>query len=247
VVCLGAYRSIFTGLFTRFTLYDWTKTASPSQPTGPSESGVKPPHSIGVASLSYLFKKKEQTQFQNPSPQSRHAPPVAHGHYWRLINAKDLIILLLRPRRRRISGYMSKDKKAQGMRNRKSPRQGNLPGPLETVTALETAPVDSGFSKSLPRKDDSKSVSPSPADYERLIGRRLKAYRASRKWPLKRVAFQLSVTEAAVSDWEHGTRFPSGGNLILLSRLFGVSPCQLICAGPEFCPMCIAGHRLTPV
>jgi DNA-binding transcriptional regulator YiaG len=126
---------------------------------------------------------------------------------------------------------MSNGKKAEGIKNRKGFRQENLPGTLQPVAALENPP----------RRDDSKPLSPSPAEYEQLIGRRLKGFRTSRRWPLKRVAFELSVTVATVSDWEHGIRFPSGGNLILLSRLFGVSPCQLICAGRKFCPMCKPG------
>lgn len=77
--------------------------------------------------------------------------------------------------------------------------------------------------------------------YAQLIGERLKRLRKLKRWPLKRVAAELRVSLSVVSDWERGTRFPSAENLLNLATLYNRSVCQLLCAGPEHCPMCRNG------
>lgn len=74
--------------------------------------------------------------------------------------------------------------------------------------------------------------------YAQLIGDRLKKLRTLKRWPLNRVAAELRVSISVVSDWERGTRFPSAENLLQLAGLYKRPVCQLLCAGPEHCPMC---------
>lgn len=91
-----------------------------------------------------------------------------------------------------------------------------------------------------------KRFIPSVEEYEALIGRRLRALRTSRGWPMKRVAYELGVSTATVSAWESGHRFPSGGSLFLLASLYSITPCQLICAGTALCPNANSCHPDAP-
>lgn len=62
-------------------------------------------------------------------------------------------------------------------------------------------------------------------------------------WPMKRVAHEIGVSVATVSDWESGRRFPSGGSLVRLARLYDTTPCQLFCCGKDRCPNTRAATR----
>ncbi|MCE9612852.1 MAG: helix-turn-helix domain-containing protein [Lentisphaerae bacterium] len=75
-----------------------------------------------------------------------------------------------------------------------------------------------------------------PRQYEQLIGWRLRSLRKGRKWALKEVAAELRVSVTTVSDWERGTRFPSGDHLLNLAKLHETSVCKLLCAGKGVCP-----------
>ena len=78
-------------------------------------------------------------------------------------------------------------------------------------------------------------MSPTNTDYENLIGRRLRDWRGRKGWPLKHVAFELRVSVPTVSDWERGTRFPSGEHLLNLAKLYDTQVCRLLCAGRKAC------------
>jgi transcriptional regulator with XRE-family HTH domain len=76
---------------------------------------------------------------------------------------------------------------------------------------------------------------PNQLDYLKLIGQRLKDWRAGKKWPMKHIASALQVSVPTVSGWERGTHFPSGEHLIRLARLYRTPVCRLLCAGKDVC------------
>ncbi len=65
---------------------------------------------------------------------------------------------------------------------------------------------------------------------------RLREWRATQGFPLKRVAKDLGVSISIVSEWEHGHRFPSVSNLEAVSRYVGLPVCCLLFHGRGHCP-----------
>lgn len=70
------------------------------------------------------------------------------------------------------------------------------------------------------------------------FGRRLRAWRHSRKYGIKIIARRVGVSVATVSGWETGRRFPTPENLDLLCQFTGLAPCQMFC---EMEPSCRTG------
>ena len=62
----------------------------------------------------------------------------------------------------------------------------------------------------------------------RSLGEVLKDHRTRCNMTQEFVAESLGVSRQAVSKWENGTADPSTSNLLKLSRLFGLSPEELI-------------------
>jgi DNA-binding transcriptional regulator YiaG len=60
------------------------------------------------------------------------------------------------------------------------------------------------------------------------LGEALKDYRTKNKMTQDFVAEMLGVSRQAVSKWESGTNDPNTSNLIALSKLYNVSPEELI-------------------
>ncbi len=68
-----------------------------------------------------------------------------------------------------------------------------------------------------------------------VLGKRLRMWRQNRHLPLKAVASALHVSEATISDWERGTRFPSRTNLDNLAVYIGSPICALFCEEGDGC------------
>jgi transcriptional regulator with XRE-family HTH domain len=66
-------------------------------------------------------------------------------------------------------------------------------------------------------------------DVKGLFARRLKAWRKSRRLPLKALAVDLGLTESALCQWEKGVTFPSADNLALIATYAKLPPCHFIC------------------
>ena len=67
------------------------------------------------------------------------------------------------------------------------------------------------------------------------LGKRVRTWRKNKKLPLKAVAKALNVSEATVSDWERGTRFPSRTNLDALAKFMDGPVCALFCENEDSC------------
>lgn len=70
-----------------------------------------------------------------------------------------------------------------------------------------------------------------------IVGPRVKKMRMRKRWPMKRLAFELKVSVATISEWERGHRFPSAEHLYHLSRLFNLPACRFFCVGKSLCPL----------
>lgn len=62
----------------------------------------------------------------------------------------------------------------------------------------------------------------------RSLGEALKEHRTHCKMTQEFVAEHLGVSRQAVSKWENGTSDPSTSNLLALTRLYGISPEELL-------------------
>jgi transcriptional regulator with XRE-family HTH domain len=69
----------------------------------------------------------------------------------------------------------------------------------------------------------------------RIFAKRLRECRQGRGEPLKAMALALGVSEATVSAWERGTRFPSGLHLDAIAGYTGVPIRCLFCAEASDC------------
>lgn len=67
------------------------------------------------------------------------------------------------------------------------------------------------------------------------LGKRVRQWRKNQGMPLKAVANALDVSEATVSDWERGTRFPSRSNLDALAKFMNGPVCALFCENSDSC------------
>lgn len=81
------------------------------------------------------------------------------------------------------------------------------------------------------RKDHSAKVTvptTQPSEMTKTLGSILKENRIRCSMTQEFVAEQLEVSRQAVSKWENGTSDPSTSNLIALSRLYQISPEELL-------------------
>ena len=69
----------------------------------------------------------------------------------------------------------------------------------------------------------------------RAFAGRMRTWRQESGFPLKRVAKDLGVSVSIVSEWEHGHRFPSVGNLEAIAKYIEVPACHLLYIGPGDC------------
>lgn len=60
------------------------------------------------------------------------------------------------------------------------------------------------------------------------FGEKLQSLRKSRGWSQEQLAERIAVSRQAVSKWESGAAVPDTGNVLELSRLFGVSTDYLL-------------------
>lgn len=65
-------------------------------------------------------------------------------------------------------------------------------------------------------------------ELKRSLGETIRDFRQRRGMTQEFVAESLGVSRQAVSKWESGRSDPSTSNLLALSRLFGVSPEELL-------------------
>ncbi|MBM3860936.1 MAG: helix-turn-helix transcriptional regulator [Verrucomicrobia bacterium] len=77
-----------------------------------------------------------------------------------------------------------------------------------------------------------------PANF---LGETLREWRDKNRWPLKRVATELNVSESTCSRWESGDRFPSPKQMQKLAALLQVPVCRFFYAKSSPCPSC--GHQ----
>ncbi len=82
--------------------------------------------------------------------------------------------------------------------------------------------------KALLRYIRSKPVREEKTKSAKSLGEVIKSHRMSCLMTQEFVAESLGVSRQAVSKWESGTSDPSTTNLIALSKLFGVSPEELL-------------------
>ena len=68
-----------------------------------------------------------------------------------------------------------------------------------------------------------------------VLATRLRKWRRAKGYPLKSVAYGVGVSEAAVSDWENGKRFPTGKHLDALAEHTGIPARCLLCANADKC------------
>ena len=68
-----------------------------------------------------------------------------------------------------------------------------------------------------------------------ILAKSLKDWRRRKGAPLKSIALELNVSEAAVSDWENAKRFPTGRHLEDLSNHTGIPVRCLFCAEYDDC------------
>ena len=82
------------------------------------------------------------------------------------------------------------------------------------------------YIRSAPAREERKAVQASLAET-------LREHRTRCKMTQEFVAEALGVSRQAVSKWENGTSDPSTANLIALSKLYGVSPEELLKAATD--------------
>ena len=61
-----------------------------------------------------------------------------------------------------------------------------------------------------------------------ILSEKIMSLRKQNGWSQENLADQLDVSRQSVSKWESGKSEPSTSNLIALSKLYGVSPEELI-------------------
>ena len=74
----------------------------------------------------------------------------------------------------------------------------------------------------------SKEVRTEKSDMKKSLGETLKAHRTRCNMTQEFVAEAVGVSRQAVSKWENGLSDPSTSNLLVLAKLFGVSPEELL-------------------
>jgi transcriptional regulator with XRE-family HTH domain len=81
-----------------------------------------------------------------------------------------------------------------------------------------------------------------------LLAKRLREWRKSHGFALKKVAVEFGVSEATWSRWEKGTRFPLPENIRLLAEFIDAPMCSFFYAGTQNCPPCLHpdGSRKKP-
>jgi transcriptional regulator with XRE-family HTH domain len=62
----------------------------------------------------------------------------------------------------------------------------------------------------------------------RILGDNLLQWRQEQGYMLKHIADALDVSVSIISQWEHGTRFPSGMNLDRISAHMGITVSELL-------------------
>ena len=72
-----------------------------------------------------------------------------------------------------------------------------------------------------------------------LLARRLREWRKSNGFALKKVAVEFGVSEATWSRWEKGTRFPLPENIRLLAEFIDAPMCSFFYADAQNCPPCL--------
>ena len=63
----------------------------------------------------------------------------------------------------------------------------------------------------------------------------------------KELALEIGVSNATVSDWEHGRKNPSGERLRKLADFFGVEPMVILGSAELFAPMENARAPFSPL
>ena len=62
-----------------------------------------------------------------------------------------------------------------------------------------------------------------------VLGPRLRVWRHRHDLTLKDIGQSIGVSEATVSDWERGSRFPSRNNMDILAEYMEIPVCALFC------------------
>lgn len=78
-----------------------------------------------------------------------------------------------------------------------------------------------------------------PKTASETLACRLKLWRSEKNVQIKEVALALNVSDAAVSEWEHAKRFPSGAHIDQLSEYTGIPRSCLLCADLQCTRHCI--------
>jgi transcriptional regulator with XRE-family HTH domain len=71
-----------------------------------------------------------------------------------------------------------------------------------------------------------------------ILARTLREWRTKNGKEQKAAAQELKVTRAAWNHWENGTRFPTGHQLVKLSKYTGIEICRLLCCHNGHCAEC---------
>ena len=74
----------------------------------------------------------------------------------------------------------------------------------------------------------SKDVRAEKSDIKKSLGEILKTHRTRCNMTQEFVAEAVGVSRQAVSKWENGLSDPSTSNLLVLAKLFGISPEELL-------------------
>ncbi len=82
--------------------------------------------------------------------------------------------------------------------------------------------------KALKKYINSNKIREEKVMIKKSIGELIKQHRTSCKMTQEFVAESIGVSRQAVSKWENGVADPSTSNLIALSKLFSISPEDLI-------------------
>lgn len=82
--------------------------------------------------------------------------------------------------------------------------------------------------KALRKYINSSNVRKESNNIKRTLGENIKEYRIKCKMTQEFVAERLGVSRQAVSKWESGISDPSTSNLFALSKLFGITPEELL-------------------
>ena len=82
--------------------------------------------------------------------------------------------------------------------------------------------------KALKKYNRSEEVRKEKAEVRRSLGEVLKEHRVRCKMTQEFVAETLGVSRQSVSKWENGSNDPNTSNLIALSKLYKISPEELL-------------------